>query len=74
VQAYWDARSLGENLQAAMLSRAEIEQAKGIIMATTGCTAEEAFAQLRQQSQHQNVKVRTLALEIIRNAQRRTRP
>ena len=33
-QAYWDARSLGENLQQAMSSRAQIEQAKGIVMAT----------------------------------------
>ena len=31
-QAYWDARTLSENLEQAMRSRATIEQAKGIIM------------------------------------------
>ena len=50
-QAYWDARTLGENLTEAMRSRARIEQAKGIIMARTGVDADRAFALLRQQSQ-----------------------
>ncbi len=35
-QAYWDARTLSENLKA-MQSRATIEQAKAAIMATMGC-------------------------------------
>jgi len=69
-QAYWDARSLSENLRQAMASRAEIEQAKGIIMASTGCTADEAFDQLRLQSQSENVKLRAIAAEIVRRAQR----
>jgi hypothetical protein len=69
-QAYWDARTLSENLKQAMESRAEIEQAKGIIMAAVGCSADEAFKRLREQSQHQNVKVRDLATELVRNAQR----
>lgn len=72
-QAYWEARSLGEHLTQAMASRAEIEQAKGIIMATTGSSPDEAFDQLRQQSQHENVKVRELAAEIVRRAQRARR-
>lgn len=70
-QAYWDARALSENLEQAMASRAVIEQAKGIIMATNGCSPDEAFEQLRQQSQHENVKVREIAAEIVRRAQRR---
>jgi transcriptional regulator with GAF, ATPase, and Fis domain len=69
-QAYWDARDLSENLQQAMASRAEIEQAKGIIMASKGCTADEAFAELRAQSQHENVKLRDIAADIVRRAQR----
>ena len=73
-QAYWDARSLSENLRQAMESRAEIEQAKGIIMASTGCTADEAFAQLRSQSQTENVKLRAIAAEIVRRAQRGSGP
>lgn len=69
-QAFWDARSLSENLRAAMASRAEIEQAKGIIIAATGCTADEAFEKLRIQSQHENVKLRDIAIRIVANAQR----
>ena len=70
-QSYWDARTLGENLQEAMRSRAEIEQAKGIIMGATGKDAEEAFDELRRQSQHENMKLRDVAREIVRNARRR---
>lgn len=69
-QAYWNARTLSENLAQAMQSRAEIEQAKGIIMANSGLSADDAFAQLVKQSQHQNVKVRELAMEIVRHSQR----
>lgn len=70
-QAYWDARTLAENLTEAMSSRAVIEQAKGVIMGSTGCTAPEAFEQLKAQSHHENVKVRDLAEEIVRRARRR---
>jgi hypothetical protein len=70
-QAYWDARSLGENLATAMRSRAEIEQAKGIIMAATGCTPDEAFDELRVQSQAENVKLRDIAAEVVGRVQRR---
>jgi GAF domain-containing protein len=72
-QAYWEARSLGEHLAQAMASRAEIEQAKGIIMGATGLSPDEAFDQLREQSQHENVKVREIAAEIVRRAQRARR-
>jgi GAF domain-containing protein len=70
-QAYWDARTLSENLEQAMKSRATIEQAKGIIMSSTGCSADEAFAMLTRQSQQQNVKLREIADEIVNNAWRR---
>jgi GAF domain-containing protein len=70
-QAYWDARVLSENMAQAMQSRATIEQAKGIIMATSGCCPDEAMDLLVQQSQHQNVKVRDIAHEIVHNAMRR---
>jgi GAF domain-containing protein len=73
-QAYWDAHTLSENLAEAMKSRAEIEQAKGIIMATTGGDADAAFATLRQQSQYENVKLRDLAREIVERTCRRRQP
>jgi len=72
-QAYWDARTLSENLEQAMVSRATIEQAKGIIMTTIGCGPDEAMQSLIRQSQDQNIKVRDLAQEIVRNASRRGR-
>src|SRR3954452_5024689 len=50
-QAYWDARTLSENLEQAMVSRATIEQAKGIIMTTIGCGPDEAMQALIRQSQ-----------------------
>jgi len=42
-------------------NRVVIEQAKGALVAALGVSAEEAFAMLRQYSQHYNVKVRQLA-------------
>jgi GAF domain-containing protein len=69
-QAYWDVHSLSENLQQALVSRATIEQAKGIIMATTGCTPDEAFDRLREQSQQENVKLRDLAEILVRQSHR----
>ena len=54
-----------------MANRAEIEQAKGIIMANTRCTAEEAFDILVRQSQHENRKLRDIAVEIVQRASRR---
>ena len=69
-QAYWDAKSLSEHLEVALKSRAEIDQATGIIMAATGCSADDAFQRLRQQSQHENIKLRDIAHEIVTRAQR----
>jgi GAF domain-containing protein len=73
-RAYWDARTLSENLQQAMASRAEIEQAKGILMARLGVDADRAFDLLREQSQHENVKLREIATEIVRRAATSSRP
>jgi len=72
-QAYHDAQTMGENMTIAMQSRAVIEQAKGIIISATGCTGDEAFEQLTRQSQHENVKLRDIAADIVRTAQRPTR-
>jgi GAF domain-containing protein len=50
-----------EHLNAALASRAVIDQAIGIIMATRACNAHEAFAVLRRMSNDQNVKLRDVA-------------
>jgi hypothetical protein len=55
-------------LQARLDSMPVIEQAKGILMAQTGCGAEQAFDMLRQASQRSNVKVRDLADDIVGRA------
>jgi len=70
-QAYWDARSLSEGLRTAMEHRAAIEQAKGLIIGATGCSPDEAFQQLKSQSQHENVKLRDIAARLLANAQGR---
>ncbi|HUR49003.1 MAG TPA: ANTAR domain-containing protein, partial [Acidimicrobiales bacterium] len=54
-----------EHLNLALQSRATIEQAKGIIMATMRCSPDRAFEVLRQQSQALNEKLRDIAAEIV---------
>lgn len=73
-QAYWDARTLSENLEEAMRSRAAIEQAKGVIMSTMRCTPDQAMEVLVHQSQLQNIKLRDLAAEIVRNSSGAPKP
>jgi GAF domain-containing protein len=62
---YSSARTLSEQLQEALASRAVIEQAKGILMAQERIGADAAFDLLRQRSQHSNRKLRDLAHEIV---------
>jgi GAF domain-containing protein len=64
-QAYWDLQGVAAGLQSAMQSRAVIEQAKGVLIATQGCTPDEAFALLARTSQRDNVKLRELARQIV---------
>lgn len=59
-------RQLAEQLREAMVSRATIEQAKGVLMAQSRVDADTAFDMLRSASQHQNRKLRDLAREIVR--------
>jgi hypothetical protein len=73
VSAYYDKSDTADHLRRAMESRATIEQAKGVIMATTGGTPDDAFAILRQQSQNENRKLREVAEEIVERQQRRHR-
>ena len=55
----------GEGLREAVRSRDAIGQAKGILMERRNLTADEAFAHLREQSQHRNVKLRELAQQLV---------
>lgn len=57
-----------EQIREAMASRATIEQAKGIIIASRHCTPDEAFDILRQTSSRANRKLRVIAQELVDNA------
>jgi GAF domain-containing protein len=63
--AYWAMSDLASGLQAAMESRAQIEQAKGILMASRHCTPDDAFRLLVQASQRNNEKLRDIAARIV---------
>jgi AmiR/NasT family two-component response regulator len=56
--------ALAAQLRQAMASRAEIEQAKGVVMATHSCSADEAFRMLASISSRQNTKLRDVAARI----------
>ncbi|WP_078650378.1 ANTAR domain-containing protein [Streptomyces rimosus] len=58
-------RAENARLRRALGGRPVIDQARGILMATEGCTAERAWDILRQTSQHANLKVREVAGEVV---------
>ncbi|MEV6627690.1 GAF and ANTAR domain-containing protein [Amycolatopsis sp. NPDC051106] len=62
---YHRARQRTTELEAAMHSRAVIEQAKGILMAVHGITADDAMKRLIAESQHTNVKLRDVAARFV---------
>jgi GAF domain-containing protein len=62
---YFTATSRAEQMNAAMESRAVIEQAKGVLMGARRCTAEEAFAILVKLSQQSGRKLRDVASALI---------
>jgi AmiR/NasT family two-component response regulator len=58
-----------QDLRAALDSRPIIDQAKGILMARHGCSAEAAFQMLRLASMRDNRRVRDLAAAIVDSVQ-----
>jgi len=56
---------LNDQLRSSMVSRAVIDQALGVIMATERCPQDKAFGLLRTASQNTNVKLRDLAANIV---------
>ncbi|CAL9415288.1 hypothetical protein SUDANB58_01730 [Streptomyces sp. enrichment culture] len=55
-------------LRHAIASRPVIDQARGILMATHGCTSDEAWHLLRETSQLSNTKLRAVAAAITSSA------
>ena len=59
------ARTQVEQLTEALTTRAEIDQAKGVLMAVHRITADEAFARLTDTSQRTNTKLHELARNLM---------
>ena len=68
-----EAERLIERLHHALSSRAEIDQAIGIVMSRSGGTSKEAFARLRELSQGRQLKLAEVARELVGDAVRRAR-
>jgi GAF domain-containing protein len=62
---YASTAQLAQQMRDAMQFRAVIEQAKGIIMARNGCSADDAFAVLVRTSQSANRKLRDIAVDVV---------
>ena len=60
-----DQAELNADLRAALVSRAVIDQALGVVMAENRCSPEEAMAILRSAAGHRKVKLRVVAGTIV---------
>lgn len=69
-QVHETSTTLSRQLSEALESRAVIDQAKGILIAREGCTADEAFDVLRRASQRSNQKLREVAQQLVAGSQR----
>jgi GAF domain-containing protein len=65
LHAYQSARDMADNLQAALESRAVIDQAKGILMERHKLTPDQAFQVLAQASMNANRKLRDVAAHLV---------
>jgi GAF domain-containing protein len=63
------ARESVTQLETALLSRSDIDMAKGALIALHGCDSGEAFAKLKIESQRRNIKLRDVARELLNRMQ-----
>jgi hypothetical protein len=56
-------------LEQALISRPEIDMAKGALIAQHGCNPDQAFARLVEQSQRRNVRLHVIAHELLASLQ-----
>ena len=68
------ARETVTQLETALLSRSDIDMAKGALIALHGCDPAEAFAKLTGESQRRNIKLRDVAREMLDRIQTRVTP
>jgi transcriptional regulator with GAF, ATPase, and Fis domain len=64
---------LAAKFQSALVSRAVIDQAIGILMSRSGVTPDEAYSRIRLLSEHQNAQITIVAEGIVGEAVRRAR-
>jgi GAF domain-containing protein len=64
-RSYWRNEEMRRNLEIALETRGVIDQAKGILIAREGFTAEAAFEVLKRASQRANRKVHEIAQEMV---------
>ncbi|MDR6791005.1 hypothetical protein J2X12_000567 [Pseudarthrobacter oxydans] len=60
-------RSAGDNLKTVLESRTSIDVACGVIMAQNSCTYAEAFSRLAGASRQRNLKVRSVAENVVKS-------
>ncbi len=70
-QVLAQAQTQAAQLQAALSSRAQIDQAVGLVRGRTGASTEEAYARLRKISQDENVSLSVVAERLVAEAVRR---
>ena len=68
---YWRAQRLASQLEEALATRGVIEQAKGILIAQYGCTADEAFGTLVSASQRGHQKLHDVARQLVEDTRQR---
>jgi GAF domain-containing protein len=67
-RVYWRTQRLAEQLEQALSTRGVIEQAKGIVIAEHGCSADEAFQLLVAASQRSHMKLHDVAAQLVERA------
>ncbi len=67
------AQQTAVRLEAALTTRSTIDHAVGIIMSRSGVSADDAFVRLRIMSQHQHVKLASVAADIVEESVRRAK-
>src|SRR6202012_1022376 len=60
-----NSRETVTHLEQALISRSDIDMAKGALIAVHGCRPDEGFARLVGESQRRNIKVRDVALDLL---------
>jgi GAF domain-containing protein len=68
-----EARDTAEGMRAAMITRAVIDQAVGVLVSRTGCSTGEALGKLRAISQAENRRLSLVAQQLLDEAARRAR-